>query len=81
MKAITIIGTLVTVVIISFAAVMYLNAATAPVINMPPAGDSGGSANPRNAVDAARSVVSMDKDRQRDMQDILDKMVGAGTGQ
>ena len=81
MKAITIIGTLITVVIIGFAAAMYLNAATAPVIEVPSMGSPDGSANPQNAVDAARSIVSMDKERQRGMQDIMDKIDGVGTGQ
>jgi hypothetical protein len=79
LKTITIIGTLITLAIIGFVAAMYLNAATAPVITLPSAGD--GPANPQNAVDAARSVVSMDKDRQRDMQDIMNKIDGVGTGQ
>jgi hypothetical protein len=83
LKAITIIGTLITVIVIGYVAVTYLNAATAPVINVPsvnaPYGD--GSENPQNAIDAARSIVSMDKDRQRDMQNIMDKIDGVGTGQ
>jgi hypothetical protein len=81
LKVIAIVGTLITVVIIGFAAAMYLNAATAPVITALPAGEGGGSADPQNAIDAARSIVSMDKDRQRDMQDIMDKIDGAGSGQ
>jgi hypothetical protein len=81
LKVIAIIGTLVTVVIIGFAAAMYLNAATVPVISMPSVGDGSGSANPQNAIDAARSIVSVDKDRQRGMQDIMDKIDGVETGQ
>jgi hypothetical protein len=81
LKVFAIIGTLITVVIIGFAAAMYLNEATAPVVNMPRAADGDSSANPQNAVDAARSIVSMDKKRQMDMQDIMDKIDGAGTGQ
>jgi hypothetical protein len=81
LKVIAIIGTLITVVIIGFAAAMYLNAATAPVVNLPSATDGGGSPNPQNAIDAARSIVSMDKNRQRDMQDIMDKIDGVGSGQ
>jgi hypothetical protein len=81
LKAITIIGTLITVLIIGFAAVMYLNAATAPVVNMPSQVEGGGSADPQNAIDAARSIVSADKDRQRGMQDIMNKIDGVGTGQ
>ena len=81
MKAITIIGTLITVVVIGFVAAMYLNAATVPVINAPSVRDAGGSANPQNAVDLARDIVSMDKDRQREMQNIMDKIDGAGMNQ
>jgi hypothetical protein len=85
MKIIMIIGTLITVVIIAFATVMYLNAATAPITNMPqidtPYGNVGGAANPQNAIDLARSVVSMDKNRQQDMQNIMDQIDGAGANQ
>jgi hypothetical protein len=85
LKAITIIGTLITVLVIGFAAAMYLRAATAPVTNAPsmsvPYEDGGGSVNRQNAVGAARSVASMDKDRQRDIRDIMDKIDGAGTDQ
>ena len=85
MKVIVIIGTLITVILIGLAAAMYLNAATAPVITVPsvvtPYGETAGPENPQNAIDAARSVVSMDKERQRDMQDIMDKIDGVGTNQ
>jgi hypothetical protein len=80
LKAITIIGTLITVVVIGFVAAMYLNAATAPAVK-PSVRDAGGSANPQNAVDLARDIVSMDKDRQREMQNIMDKIDGAGMNQ
>jgi hypothetical protein len=79
LKVITIIGTLITVIVIGFAAAVYLNAATAPVtIALPEGGAAGSSANPQNAIGAARSIVSMDKSRQQDMQNIMDKMDGTG---
>ena len=57
LKVVTIIGTLITVVIIGLAAAMYFNAATAPVITLPSAISTDAHASPQNAVDAARSVV------------------------
>jgi hypothetical protein len=83
LRSITIIGTLITVAIIGIMAAMYLNAATAPVTNMPevqtPYGTVGGSNNPANAIDTARGIASMDKARQQDMQDMLNKIDGVNT--
>ncbi|MDR3279228.1 MAG: hypothetical protein LBT23_01840 [Synergistaceae bacterium] len=77
MRIFTIIGTLITVVIIGFMAAMYLNTATAPVTNVPrvetPYGTIGQDA-PGNAIDTARSIVSVDRNRQQDMQNRLDRL-------
>jgi hypothetical protein len=51
-------------------AAMYMNASTAPMTGV------GGEANPMNAVDAARNLVSVDSARQNDMRDQMDKVWG-----
>jgi hypothetical protein len=57
---------------------MYLKASTAPMAGVPqaetPYGSVGGETNPMNAVDTARNLVSLDKARQSDMQDQMDRM-------
>ena len=81
LRVFAIAGTLITVVIIGFMVVMYLNAATAPVTGIPeaqtPYGTVGGSSNPTNVVDTTRSIASMDHARQQDMENMLDKIGGA----
>ena len=83
MRVFAVVGTLITVVIIGFMAVMYLNAATAPVTAIPetktPYGTVGGSSNPANVIDTTRKIASMDHARQQDMKNMLDKIGGANT--
>jgi hypothetical protein len=83
LRVFTIAGTLITVVIIALLAVMYLNAATAPVTDIPrvetPYGAVGGTENPGNIIDTARGIASMDKNRTQDLQNMMDGTSGAGT--
>jgi hypothetical protein len=85
LRILGIVGALITVVIIGFAAVIYLNAATAPVTGIPevntPYGSIGGASNPGNVIDTAREIASFDKNRTQDMQNILDRMDGKTTNQ
>ncbi|MDR1509593.1 MAG: hypothetical protein LBS53_08145 [Synergistaceae bacterium] len=85
MRIFAIIGTIVTVLIIGFMAAMYISASTAPMTVVPsvetPYGSAGGETNQMNAVDTARSLVSLDKARQRDMQNQMDRMDHAWKGQ
>jgi hypothetical protein len=82
LRIFAIVGTLITVVIIAVMAVMYLNAATAPMTNVPevktPYGTVGGQSNPANVIDTARGIASMDRERQQDMQNIMNRIDGAG---
>ncbi|MDR1650375.1 MAG: hypothetical protein LBR87_01155 [Synergistaceae bacterium] len=76
------VGTLITAVIIGFMAAAYFGAATGPVTSIPetetPYGTIIGSEeNPGNVIDAAQSLVSMDRNRQRGMQEQLDRLGGA----
>ena len=83
MRVFLIVGTLITVVIIGLMAAMYFNAATAPVTAIPetqtPYGTLGGSSNPANVIDTTRRIASMDRERQHDMQNMLDRIGGANT--
>ena len=83
MRVFAIVGALITVVIIGFMAATYFRTATAPVTAIPetqtPYGTIGGSSNQTNAVDTARGIASMDRERQRDMQNMLDRIGGADT--
>ena len=78
MRVLAIAGTLITVVIIGFMTVMYLNAATAPVTSIPevqtPYGTVGGASNPANVIDTARGIASMDRVRQQEMQNMMDRI-------
>jgi len=81
LKVFAIVGILITVVIIGFMAAMYLNSAVAPVTVVPevetPYGTVGGGSNPANAIDLARGIASMDRERQQEMQKIVDNLGGA----
>ena len=83
MRVFAIAGTLITVAIIGFTAAMYFKAVSAPVTSIPetqtPYGAVGGSSNQTNVIDTAREIASMDRERQRDMQDMLDRIGGANT--
>jgi hypothetical protein len=85
LRIFAIVGTLVTVSIIAFTAAMYLRATTAPMTGVPqvetPYGSAGGETNPMNAVDAARNLVSLDKARQDDMRNQMDRMDKTWGGQ
>ena len=83
LKIFAIAGTLITVVIIGLMAAMYFKTATAPVTGIPetqtPYGTIGGSSNPANVIDTAREIASMDRERQRDMQNMMNRIGGLDT--
>jgi hypothetical protein len=85
LRIFAIVGTLVTVLIIGFMAAMYLRASTAPMTSVPrvetPYGSVGGETNPMNAVETARNLVSIDKARQNDMQNQMNRMNEVWGGQ
>ena len=80
LRTFTIVGLLATVAIIAVLATVSMNAATAPVTNIPrvetPYGNIGGGAAV-SAVDAARDIASMDRERVREMKDIINRTDGA----
>jgi hypothetical protein len=74
------VGLLVTVAVIGFAAATYLSFITGPMTSVPdiagPGGSGGDPAAEYNAVDRARMVVSMDRERQRVLPDQMDRLDG-----
>ncbi|MDR1965159.1 MAG: hypothetical protein LBQ36_00495 [Synergistaceae bacterium] len=86
MRVFAIVGLLVTVAIIGFLAAAFLSQATRPMTAIPadvlPAGKSAdsdiGGASPRqgNAIDAARAVASVDRARQQEAQELMNRMDG-----
>lgn len=75
MRIFSIIGLLITVLIIGWLASTYLSVATRPVsvpdsMDSPSGGGSGTSV--QSVVDRARIVVSIDNERQRQLQDQID---------
>ena len=83
MRIFSIVGVLITTVIIGLMAAMYFKTVTSPVTSIPeaasPYGTAGGSPNPSNVIDAAREITSMDRERQQDIQNMLNRIEGANT--
>ena len=83
MRIFSIVGVLITTVIIGLMAAMYFKTATSPVTSIPeapaPYETAGSSPNPANVIDTAREIASMDLERQQDMQNMLNRMGGANT--
>ena len=83
LRVFAIVGTLITVAIIGFMAAMYIKAATAPVTSIPetqtPYGTVGGASNPSNVIDTARGIASIDRLRQQDMQNMINRIGGSDT--
>ena len=81
MKIFGIVGTLMAVAIIGFMAALYFNTVTSPVTSAPavitPYGTVGGSSSTSNVIDTARGLVSMDRERQHEMQNMLNRIGGA----
>jgi hypothetical protein len=79
LRILSIIGLLVTVAIIGWFAATYLSVAAGPV-QFPSSVESsrdGAETSAQSAIDRARSVVSMDKERQLRMQSQMDRLNGA----
>ena len=83
MKIFAIAGTLITVVIIGFLAATYFQTISTPVTSIPetqtPYGITGSPSSQTNVIDTAREIASMDRERQREMQNIIDRIEGANT--
>jgi TolA-binding protein len=78
LRIFSIIGLLITVLIIGWLASTYLSVATRP-ISVPDSMDSpsgGSETTVQSVVDRARVVVSIDNERQRQLQDQFDALNG-----
>jgi hypothetical protein len=80
LRTFTIVGLLATVAIIAVLTAVNMNAMTAPATNIPsvetPYGNIGGG-GAGSVVDTARDIASMDRERVREMQDIINRTDGA----
>jgi len=83
LRIFSIMGILITVAIIGVMMAAYFKTITSPVTSMPevntPYGTVGGPSNQVNLVDTAREIASMDRERQQDMQNMLNRIEGANT--
>ena len=82
MRIFSIVGLLLTVVIVGIMAAVFFKSATAPITTIPEiqtsTGTVGGATNPASVIDTARGIASKDQDRQREMQSIIGNLEGAG---